>query len=333
MLKRIFILEKLHYIDVAKGFLILMVIVGHMNNVADSLSLDGRMYDAIGYMEQFWGPFFMANFFVITGFCSSFKKDFKSFFISNVKSLMIPAYAYAIVYQLVVYGFCESATVFSVGKSLVRIILFGSVPWFLSALFVDKIIYFFLQKMRNFISIVSVSIVLSFLGLFLWNFFELPRIWNFQHAMILLPFLALGSWLRRYNRNMNLTLLFLMYAVPWSVLFFLQIPIPLMSNSPKINLLFFPLWLYLATVGSLLTLCFCEKILRKNLIVEFLGKNSLVFYVLHYNFLELFFPILLGITIPSVFWGGAVLLLTLLCSAFCVYLLNLKYLKFIVGRR
>lgn len=325
-------MEKLHHIDVAKGMLILMVIVGHMNNVADRFSLIDCYNNLIGGAEQFWGPFFMAAFFVITGFCSNFEKKFKLFFLSNIKSIMVPAYIYAIVYQLVVTILSDNVSVFVITKSIARILLFGSVPWFLSALFVDKVIFFFLQKIKCFPVVLIVSISMSFIGLFLWNMYDLPRFWNFQHAMILLPFLAFGSWLKGKQECMNLIFLAGMFLVPWLILLLLDVPVPLMSNAPRISLWLFPIWLYLALTGSLFTLTFCAKVMPKNTVIEFFGRNSLVFYVLHYNFLELYFSIISNTPISSVFKWIFVLLFSLLSTSICSFLLNQKYAKILIGR-
>lgn len=83
--------NRLDYIDLAKAILILMVMVGHIQNVCEQLSIKDRLCQDIDYLENFWGPFFMPAFFFITGYCSSFGKRRETFIISNLKSLIIPA--------------------------------------------------------------------------------------------------------------------------------------------------------------------------------------------------------------------------------------------------
>lgn len=128
--------HRLNYIDVAKGLLILMVIYNHTGNLAVASGVHNSVIDFIPE-TRFFKPFFMPAFFVIAGMCSNYNRDFKSFFISNAKALLIPAVSLLFVRILVRYiftgtfssmewsGICSKSAIFNLGYW----------NWFLTALF------------------------------------------------------------------------------------------------------------------------------------------------------------------------------------------------------
>ena len=54
--------ERLHYVDVSKGLLALMVVLSHLQNVAVSLDIENTLCKSIDSLEVFWCPFFMPAF-------------------------------------------------------------------------------------------------------------------------------------------------------------------------------------------------------------------------------------------------------------------------------
>ena len=75
--------QRITYIDVAKGILILFVVYGHIYGHAKYLNF--ASVDWIRQSCNFFIPFYMPCFFVITGFCSSFKKPFLKFIWQSFK--------------------------------------------------------------------------------------------------------------------------------------------------------------------------------------------------------------------------------------------------------
>lgn len=114
--------KRFSYIDVAKGILILMVVWDHLPDVYIYLLKQTNIHiEWLDRTQWLFKIFFMPAFFCITGFCSNFNKDFKSFFVSNAKSLLIPN---------ILLGMIVSHSI-GVG----RVIMYGGSFWFLSALF------------------------------------------------------------------------------------------------------------------------------------------------------------------------------------------------------
>lgn len=112
----------------------LLVVIGHL------VVLQGNLYQII-YL------FHMPFFFFVSGFTSSEKslqQPFINFFLKLVKSLLIPIYLYRII--------DFSINVFLFGKSNTDLLLFLTSPdihWFLSALFLSRILFYFVYKIQS----------------------------------------------------------------------------------------------------------------------------------------------------------------------------------------
>lgn len=73
--------KRLEFLDIAKGLLILMVIIGHFKVMAIMcFSLNVPEINDFSAINDFWISFFMPAFFVITGYCSSLIEILKHFY-------------------------------------------------------------------------------------------------------------------------------------------------------------------------------------------------------------------------------------------------------------
>ena len=83
--------KRLNWIDSSKGLLILLVVLGHITIYANANHINNPIFNEIGNSYGLYSPFYMAAFFVITGFVSNFDKPYREFLSSNIKSLLIPS--------------------------------------------------------------------------------------------------------------------------------------------------------------------------------------------------------------------------------------------------
>ena len=90
--------ERLHYVDVCKGLLILMVIWQHIPAFVSWAGVDSSVIESCGGGSSwlFWG-FYMQAFFLTNGYTSNFKKDFRPFLWGSFKALLIPYIAFALI--------------------------------------------------------------------------------------------------------------------------------------------------------------------------------------------------------------------------------------------
>ena len=79
--------ERLSYIDVAKGVLILFLLMGHALLFIRNEGVNDSFINGFQNIRIFlWTPYYMPAFFVITGFCSHFNKPFLPFLWKNAGS-------------------------------------------------------------------------------------------------------------------------------------------------------------------------------------------------------------------------------------------------------
>jgi len=188
------------YIDIAKGFGILTVVWAHIM--------------LVGWTHQICYAFHMPLFFLISGML--FRKDkyhsFGSFFKKRVKRLFVPYVLYSVVTWAIwaVFRMYRGDEVDSYWMPLLQTfiaqgsgayIVHNSVLWFIPCLFAVEIMYFFVCKLKDWVAL-TVCFGLAALSFLLGHFqgdgwwFLLP--WNFDAAMIAMPFYCTGSLLTRH---------------------------------------------------------------------------------------------------------------------------------------
>lgn len=85
--------ERIHYIDVAKGLLITLVILHHFPQLMEQYGVSNPFLQFLDSASDYYNAFFMPAFFIITGYCTNFRKlPFGEFFIRQVNTLMVPAF-------------------------------------------------------------------------------------------------------------------------------------------------------------------------------------------------------------------------------------------------
>ena len=124
--------KRIPYFDVAKGMLICLVIISHI--YLETLTVAKIPNSTFAWMRSWqWihVSFFMPAFFIITGLCSNFEKEFKPFFISNVRTILIPAIVFDLLFFTIPCLFMGQDPWIIVMTGFVkRALAFGGVFWF-----------------------------------------------------------------------------------------------------------------------------------------------------------------------------------------------------------
>ncbi|MBQ4484466.1 MAG: acyltransferase family protein [Prevotella sp.] len=335
--------ERLHFIDVAKGILILLVVYGHL--YAWTRKFNPEAADLILQSLNLFISFYMPAFFVITGFCSNFKKPFLEFVSSSFKSILLPGITFAVFFAIISFD-VTIQRLYRIGKDF---LMYGGQFWFLSALFIARLIYWVLYNNFSGNKTIVYSIILFVIGFamsFLYNYYEF---WWFIHALLLTPYLCLGQLLRNHNMipfrlaailfTITLVVTVILSSIGFlrvdyaDITFVLKVPAIVRSfinmNSSMIVSL-----ILLSVTGSIMTIGLAKWI-GKNALLEYMGKNSIVIYCMH-GFILRNFSLLLEDRVLSAFWYYVVVLMALILSVVvsCViaYVLNRRFLKVLIGR-
>ena len=137
--------QRIEYFDTTKGILMFFLIWGHMIIFAKTLGIESDFTQTIQNTVPFYRAFFMQTFFFITGFCTSWNKPFKPFLIGNFKTIILPAFIFlplAFLTNVIIGKECSLDAI----VALVIKYLTDGIPWFLSALFFAKMIYWTMKK-------------------------------------------------------------------------------------------------------------------------------------------------------------------------------------------
>lgn len=186
--------NRLDYIDIMKGILIIFVILGHSN-------LNKNVVDLIFC-------FHMPVFFIVSGYLCKEKSDlgYTKYFGRQIKKYMIPYIFYyiacAIVYED--YNFAHLLKCIYGGKAI------GGVYWFITVLLLVKCIYFcFIKDRSNQLKLLLIFLlyIFSMLQADLWGELFRDKMllpWNIDIVPISLVYYYLGIIIRKREYSIQL---------------------------------------------------------------------------------------------------------------------------------
>lgn len=343
--------ERLHYVDVCKGLLILMVIWQHIPEFVSWAGVDSSVIESCGGGSSwlFWG-FYMQAFFLTNGFTSNFKKDFRPFLWGSFKALLIPYIAFALIGKGLDALFWGETQLWQKTAGLGDQVWFFMEEsyWFLTALFMARILYWFLCRYIQsdyYRGIAALGIML--LGFVLNHIYDGVSLdaahfnnhLHYRNALCMMIFIWIGEFLKNHKDKL------LKYLAPISITYIVCVVgthiigkacTPSYTHSTAIQYHQIPLYLFYATTGSIAMLWIARKI-NTNKVLEYLGKGSLVVYMSHFAYLRLAAKVLPNIISPYgtisgfTFYIITFILATALSGA-TIWLFNHKYLKILIGK-
>lgn len=228
----------------------------------------------------------MPAFFVVTGFCSNFSLPIREFVLKNFKTLILPSIFIGVFLSSWLNAFLSSDGL-SYNNFLdldYYAILLYCGPWFLPALFICKMLIYFLLKYvrRSVVYIFLLLFLLMFISTILYNRNLLPNIWYFQHALMLAPFLFAGFllrkqqfWIHKYKilaGGVFLEALLVIMKV-------FHLPYPYIAGIPGMFWGNFWLCFIIGFVCTVSLFILCQKIGYCSWL-EFLGRHTLTIYLL-----------------------------------------------------
>lgn len=332
-----------NWIDVSKGILILLVVLGHIHFIA---KMNGVNYHPLEVLDQYYGVygcFYMAAFFFLTGMCSNFDTRYKDFIVKNAKSLIIPSITLIPISVVMTKILCGGGNFLpKEALSLGYMIRYISYLWFLVALFFSKQIYYFVRQQNKPRQIV-VSLVLFLTGAILGIWGYPNNFFCFKQAFVFMLFLFIGEQYRRYHnsatKNSMQVFLLTMACLFCGIISYSLYSgnnIPSLAKHFSVQYSEIPIYLVLSVSGTF-TIIGVAKLLSGWQFLAYIGRYSLIIYGLHFGFLEVFF-ILFGSSITNTNEGFAfAYLFSCLCAVvsmclLCANILNLKYLRWLLGK-
>lgn len=269
-------MRRLNYIDIAKGVLIIFVFLHHTNY---RIERGGVFWDygyILDWLNYLYKMMFMPAFFMITGMVSSFDKPAKEFLIKNVKSLLFPTFILGFIIWYLETIFSKHSF-----RPPIGIIKSGGAFWFLTSLFVVKIIYYILRK--------NVTSNKLYLFLILFVFYMLSPIIPkhligdlglLRSTLGLAVFLHIGVIIKNHlswKYGIGGGFIYLCFMVFYIIT---EKDIPFITNGLNITIVTAIPYLIVAISGTICLLFLCQLI-HTCTFLEYIGQNSLVIYCLH----------------------------------------------------
>lgn len=338
--------NRLHWIDICKGILILLMVCGHIPNIAGHKGVDVTYLSKYGIFAQAYICFFMQAFFILTGYTSNFNKAPKTFLVSALKTIVVPWLSFSCILKLL------NGLIFN-DWSLVYVIdgqsyffLFEDY-WFLHALFLSKVSYYFAYRnIKNDYANGIIFLMLAIIGFQIMlsnkdnaNAYHYQNWLHYRDFLCMAIFVWIGnllkrkSWLTKKTCNVALVL----YVILWLAFLFapklhlgreLITPIVLSHSCNLVSILQVPAYMLFVLSGSLACFRIC-MILKENSFVEYFGRNSIIVYCVHFLFIGIAVNVLKIIIAPVTIIGA----LTFAIATLCITLLMSKLSVQIFTRR
>lgn len=328
-------MQRLEYIDTMKGILIFFVVLLHLPWVATMLcDYECDIFEWSKYHTQFISAYYMSAFFFVTGYCSDFDKEAKSFLQKNAKILLVPAIVFS------------SLDIIKNGAGWIGLLFYGGNFWFLPALFWTKGIYYFLRKYFHGKMLVLLVIALCAFGFFLHQQ-GIKNFWSIEHGMAFLPIIYLGEYVRHEGKRAYEYVSILLFIVLYLVCCLFDIRVPVLARTFKPVISEMPLFLVFSCTGCLMILFIAKYITSHSKVLTkcfvFWGKNSLLIYLVSNAIMELLLKFSMWI-VPTVYTEYnqefmfnatvylTIVILTMTSFKFIVRLFDMKWLKWTLGK-
>lgn len=328
--------ERLSYIDIAKGILIMLVVFHHIPHIVKNAGICDSLCILLDSKRYIYSTFFMPAFFLVTGFCSNFDVPFFDFLKKNVKTILIPAFCLGAISEWIrLIGLGETQLIAYCKLGFSTFIKFGGPYWFLSSLFLSKIIYWIENRFIKSTKMkFAVSLLLLIIGIGINNRCTIVEYWYFLHAFALSFFLFAGQIEKKKQFHGNKYVFCCSLLIYGVLIFFLKVH-PSVTAFIAVSDVYIPCFITLSLSGSFMLLYICKKF-ASCVFFERLGKDSLIIYTLHIAIARIMVNILSGYFCVSMMKSFLTFLFiysaTLLILMLFAKCLNTKYFQFLIGK-
>ncbi|MDR1564700.1 MAG: acyltransferase family protein [Oscillospiraceae bacterium] len=333
--------ERLAWIDIARGFGICLIVLGHVNQYCGPRIVYNYIYS-----------FHVPLFFLISGLVFSVASPPKEFFFKKIRTLLIPFFVFAYLSMLVFYITTDGLGIdlpfryqlyHPIWKAALNVIygstiqghLFANTPlWFLPCIFALQAIYYPIEKylIKKYNWGVYGHISLGVLVFLIVSMIPLPDMpFSMSQALHMLPFFALGrvigctpSLLKTGAKRQEIPLALLLIAAG----FCLSLK---EAHSPSVSTnmyLYYAFDMFKAAISCTGWILLLRHWKNRNEAFIYLGKNTTGILCLHklpILFLQAW-PLTVTIFKPP-FWEAAstaeavlTTLITLIAAALCILL-------------
>ena len=260
-------MERIKWVDVAKGWGIILVIYGHIAN---------------DFISTWLYTFHVPLFFFLSGYFFNPKKAPALFFQSKARGLLLPYLTLGI--PLFIINVCYGMKPLEL-LQIYAIQCRASTLWFIAALFMQFVLAYLIYHWIASSKVRWLFVaVFTIIGITLWHQGVLHLPWNMDVSMVTLPFFCLGHELRGKpffnhlfsSQNATIWLCVFLTVNIIGTIIMCHIPFPTVDlYSSQFSLE--PI-AYITAIAGILFICLiANKWYSKY--IAYIGQNSLVFFV------------------------------------------------------
>lgn len=323
-------------IDITKGLLISLLVLHHI--IDFGVREYGIKNELLSFGTLVQRPlalcFFMQTFFLITGMCSNFNTDVRTFFFKQVRTLLMPAFAFAFAFHLFAYGF------HAVGSFCKGWLLYGGCFWFITSLFFAKVLYYLvLRVVQDRWTLLGLGLLLSMAGTILNEYDVATNIYTHRQTLDLFVYLVIGNAFKetitKWSKK-NWPLVVYVICVLLGLMA-LGYKLPYVTYGFGTTVMNWPLHMALAFFGSL-SIIRIARMLVKWEWLGFVGKMSMIVYFIQGEMLlllmALFRTYLESANLRQSILAVSIIFLSVMSASLVVgYLLNNSPMAILLGKK
>lgn len=273
--------DRVKWIDTAKFLGMFFIMIHHIGYIPD-------------YISVVYSPFVLPVFFFASGYVDK-RTDFKTYIKKKARTLLLPWLIYGLfmAFAAVLSQRDISVFPFEIGRMVLQVRDYGDKLWFIPCLFVSSVIFFFVEKLNVKASLI-LSLLIALVGIFYSTYFPsvfpwgtncLP--WHINIALVAQFFMVLGKSFkgkaeeyadRFFKPVFVLPLTVLYVAVVLVINIFVGEVYSVQSYGDKPYS--FILW-FVTEFAALAVIIGLSKIIKANKFTDFVGQNTLLYYVFH----------------------------------------------------
>lgn len=314
------------WIDVLRGLAMLFVLYGHL---------------AASWSEffVFTSPVKIPLFFAITGYVfNSQNGDIKKFFNNIFIKLCIPWLILSLLPLKIIKALILDHSMVAVGRYIIEFFS-GEVLWYMPCCIIAEIIMFFVRKYsKNGKSIILFSIAISVIG-YILSKNGIMDLAGFNTACIAQLYILIGWFFREYEDDimkhdilLSSILAIIYISLGTASLFLYPGEVLDVHTNYYYNL---PICIVMILSGCVLMFIFARKFELKSRTVAFIGRNTLVFYMLNAYALKVIYKIfeVTNINLPEnqISWLIMVVLICIICTGIAIFI-N-RFMPICVGKK
>lgn len=316
--------ERIEWIDLAKGFSIILVVYGHSG------------LSAVPFLGDWFAAFRMPFFFIVSGLLFSISKypTFISFLKRRWLTLVRPYFIFSLTLMLGIWILHPDSIAFII-KDIVIKGWGGYALWFIPILFFTEIVYFFICKYIDIKSLRFLFLLCSAIIGYITYKLDFYNNYNICFVFTSVLFYGIGNllsdWMKNLFRNLNMSILIqYTFALFLCSLFFL-----LNHQKPEffINKLS-GIYTYIAAFSGAFFMCSVSSIVSRLHYqpirimkegIKYMGRNSYIILAFHQIILQL-----LGLT--CLFSGSIQRLIMWFSLIMLIEGIN-RYFPFVLGKK